>query len=216
MKIIIFGAPGVGKGTQAKVLSKKLHIPHISTGDILRTAVSKKTSLGLEAKEIMDKGELVPDDLMGKLIDEVLHDEQTKDGFILDGFPRTIQQAEILESVLEKLDGNDHPVVLNLSANDDLIVKRLSQRRACSACGNIINLNYIDDPSTCPYCGSSDTFEKRKDDEENIIRNRLRVFHETTEPVIEFYRSKTKVIEINGTQPVEDVTQDILEKLDQV
>ncbi len=216
MKIIIFGAPGVGKGTQAKVLSKKLHIPHISTGDILRTAVSKKTPLGLEAKEIMDKGELVPDDLMGKLIDEVLHDKKTKDGFILDGFPRTIQQAEILESVLEKLDGNERPVILNLSANDDLIVKRLSQRRACSACGNIINLNYIDDPTTCPYCGSSDTFEKRKDDEENIIRNRLRVFHETTEPVIEFYRKKTKVIEINGVQPVEAVTQDILDELDQV
>ncbi len=215
MKIIIFGAPGVGKGTQAKVLSKKLHIPHISTGDILRTAVRKKTPLGLQAKEIMDKGELVPDDLMGKLIYEVLHDEKTKDGFILDGFPRTLHQADILENVLKKIDSSSRPIVLHLKADDELIVKRLSQRRACSACGNIVNLNYIEDNSTCPYCGSKNTFVKRKDDEEEIIRNRLRVFHETTEPVINFYRDKTKVIEINGTQPVEKVTEDILNRLDQ-
>lgn len=214
MKIIIFGAPGVGKGTQAKVISKKQHIPHISTGDILRTAVQKGTELGKQAKEIMDNGDLVPDDLMIKLIDEVLHDNKAKDGFILDGFPRTIEQAKILDSVLERLDDNSEPVVIHLVANDELIVKRLSKRRACAACGNIVNLNYIDDETTCPYCGSKNTFIKRKDDEEEIIRNRLNVFHETTEPVINYYRDKVKVIEINGSQPVEDVTAEILEKLD--
>lgn len=216
MKIIIFGAPGVGKGTQAKVISKKKHIPHISTGDILRTAVQKGTELGKQAKEIMDRGDLVPDDLMIKLIDEVLHDDKAKDGFILDGFPRTIEQAKILDSVLNKLDDNSGAIVIHLDADDELIVNRLSKRRACSACGNIVNLNYIEDDSTCPYCGSKNTFVKRKDDEEDIIRNRLRVFHETTEPVINYYRDKTEVIEINGSRPVEDVTAEILDKLDQL
>ena len=215
MRIIIFGAPGVGKGTQAKVLSTKLHIPHISTGDILRSAVRKETPLGIKIKEIMDQGELVPEDLMAQLIDEVLNGKKTEKGFILDGYPRTIHQAEILEKILNKLDGSPSPTVLYLLANDDLIIKRLSQRRACSACGNIVNLNYIEDPALCPYCGSSNTFVKRKDDEVDIIRNRLKVYHETTEPVLDFYRGKTTVLEIDAIQPVEDVTADILSKLHQ-
>ncbi|RJP62194.1 MAG: adenylate kinase [Melioribacteraceae bacterium] len=216
MQIILFGAPGVGKGTQAKVLAAKYHIPHISTGDILRTAVSKKTPFGLQAKELMDKGNLVPDDLMGKLIEEVLHDDSSHNGFILDGFPRTLNQVEILENVLANLEGDKKIIVVYLTADDELIVKRLSMRRTCSACGNIINLNYIEDPSSCPYCGSKNTFVKRKDDEEEIIRNRLKVFHETTEPVIDYYKIHKDVIEVNGTKPVEAVTAEIISKLEEV
>ncbi|MCZ7604272.1 MAG: adenylate kinase [Melioribacteraceae bacterium] len=216
MQIILFGAPGVGKGTQAKVLAAKYHIPHISTGDILRTAVSKKTPFGLQAKELMDKGNLVPDDLMGKLIEEVLHDDSSHNGFILDGFPRTLNQVEILENVLANLEGDKKIIVVYLTADDELIVKRLSMRRTCSACGNIINLNYIEDPSSCPYCGSKNTFVKRKDDEEEIIRNRLNVFHETTEPVIDYYKIHKDVIEVNGTKPVEAVTAEIISKLEEV
>lgn len=214
MRLILFGAPGVGKGTQAKILSSKFHIPHISTGDILRSAVYKKTELGLQAKEIMDRGELVPDDLMLKLIDEVLHDEKTKNGFILDGFPRTIQQAEKLDDLLENLSTKKKLCVIFLSADDELIVRRLSMRRTCSACGNIINLNYIEDPSSCPYCGSKNTFIKRKDDEEDIIRNRLKVFHETTAPVINYYKNNGCVLEVDGTLAVEEVTAKIVEKLE--
>lgn len=214
MQIILFGAPGVGKGTQAKVLSTKYHIPHISTGDILRTAIGRKTKFGLEAKELVENGKLVPDDLMGKLVEDILHDEKTKSGFILDGFPRTIPQAEILDGILDKLPTEINKAVICLTADDELIVKRLSQRRTCNACGNIINLNYIDDPATCPYCGSTGTFEKREDDEENIIRTRLKVFHELTEPIIHYYKQNSKVIEVDATQAVEDVTAQIIEKLE--
>lgn len=213
MEIILFGAPGVGKGTQAKVLSTKFHIPHISTGDILRTAIRKQTPLGKQVKEIVDQGNLVPDDMMGKLLEEALNDKKSRHGFILDGFPRTIQQAEILDKVLDNLTSHTKPVIIYLSADDELIVKRLSKRRTCSACGNIINLNYLEDQSKCPYCGSKNTFIKRKDDEEEVIRNRLKVYHQTTEPVIQYYKDHAKVIEINGTMPVEDVTAAILEKL---
>lgn len=213
MQIILFGAPGVGKGTQAKILSSKFHIPHISTGDILRTAISKQTPLGKEVKEIVDRGDLVPDEMMGKLLEEALHDDKTKHGFILDGFPRTIQQAEILDKVLEHLSFPAKPTVIYLTSDDEVIVKRLSKRRTCSACGNIVNLNYLEDPTTCPYCGSKNTFVKRKDDEEDVIRNRLKVYHNTTAPVIGYYKDHAKVIEINGILPVEDVTEEILKKL---
>lgn len=214
MQIILFGAPGVGKGTQAKVLAKKYHIPHISTGDILRTAIGRKTKFGLKAKELVESGKLVPDDLMGCLIEDILHDKKTKSGFILDGFPRTIPQAEILDGILDKLPTEDNKAVIYLTTDDELIVKRLSQRRTCNACGNIINLNYITDPATCPYCGSTGTFVKREDDEESIIRTRLKVFHETTEPIIHYYKQKSKVIEVDAAQAVEDVTAQIIKKLE--
>jgi len=215
MQIILFGAPGVGKGTQAKILSSKFHIPHISTGDILRTAINKGTDLGKHVKEIVESGNLVPDDIMGKLLEETLQDDKTKDGVILDGFPRTIQQAEILNQIFEHLPFPAKPVVVYLTSNDELIVQRLSKRRTCSACKNIVNLNYIDDPTTCPYCGSKDTLVKRDDDDENVIRNRLKVYHNTTAPVIDYYKNqKVKVIEVDGTMAVEDVSAKILEKLD--
>jgi adenylate kinase len=210
MKIIIFGAPGVGKGTQAKILSKKLHVPHISTGDILRSAVSKGSELGAKARAIMERGDLVPDELMGELIRETLSDKKNKDGFILDGFPRTLNQALILDHILEEL-GDGAPLVISLETDDETIINRLSKRRECGACHNIVNLNYLEDSSKCPFCGSRDTFIKRKDDEDEVIKNRLKVFHETTSPVLEHYDGMYNILRFEGNQPVETVTKSILE-----
>jgi len=212
MRILIFGAPGVGKGTQAKILSTKLHVPHISTGDLLRRAVSKKTPFGLKAKELIDNGNLVPDDLMGNIISEELNDPKTREGFILDGFPRTLPQVGILEDIFKKV-GIDSYSVIILEVKDDVLVQRLSLRRMCSACGNIINLNYLKDDSKCPSCGSRNTFVKRKDDDEFVVRNRLKIFHDQTEPVVKYYREHSRVITIDGMLPVEDVTQKIMNHL---
>lgn len=213
MRILIFGAPGVGKGTQAKILSTKLHIPHISTGDLLRRAVSKKTELGLQAKELIDNGNLVPDDLMGEIIIEELKDPKVKEGFILDGFPRTIQQVKILNDIFNMLNITEYNVII-LEVNDEILIKRLSRRRMCSACGNIVNLNYLDDGTKCPSCGSRNTFVKRKDDDEEVVRNRLNVFHEQTQPVLEYFKKQDKVIDIDGMLPVEEVTAKIIRNLE--
>ncbi len=209
MEIILFGAPGVGKGTQAKILSSRLHIPHISTGDILRLAISKKTELGLKAKAIMDLGNLVPDDIMGGIIKDVLNDPKSKNGFILDGFPRTIEQAGILDEIFKELGIKKAKLIL-ITAKDELIIQRLSKRRECDACGNIINLNYLKDANKCPTCGSKNSFIKRKDDEVDIIKNRLKVFHKTTEPVLKYYENKSDLLVIDGTLPVDEVTKIII------
>ena len=213
MEIILFGAPGVGKGTQAKILSSKLHIPHISTGDILRTAISKKTELGLKAKAIMDLGNLVPDDIMGGIIKDALNDPKSKNGFFLDGFPRTIKQADILDKIFKELGITKAQLIL-ITAEDELIIKRLSARRACNACGNIVNLNYLKDSKKCPACGSVDSFIKRKDDEVDIIKNRLKVFHQTTEPVLKYYENKSDLFVVDGTLPVDEVTRRIINSIE--
>ena len=212
MQIILFGAPGVGKGTQAKILASTFNIPHISTGDILRYAVSQKTVIGLKAKEIMDQGNLVPDEIMGVIVSQVLHDNKSINGFILDGFPRTVEQAEILEKILADL-SNDAPFLIILTAEDEIIVKRLSKRRVCSSCGNIVNLDNLPNPSICPSCGAKDSFIKREDDYESVIRNRLKVFHETTAPVIAYYRDKACVLIVNGALPIKEVTQNIFHEM---
>lgn len=210
--IVLFGAPGVGKGTQAKIISSKLNIAHISTGDILRTAIKEKTELGMKAKLTMDKGELVPDEIMVELIHEVLGSEKCKEGFILDGFPRTVHQAEILQPIIDKLfDGKLE--IITLEADDQVIVDRLAQRRVCRECGNIINLNFLVDPDKCPSCGTKDSFIKRKDDEAHVILNRLCIFHNTTMPVLEYYRKHAVVHSIDATLKVEDIAGKILEAL---
>src|SRR5690606_16024697 len=140
MRIILFGSPGVGKGTQAKILSKKFNIPHISTGDILRSAIENKTKLGLEAKKIMDKGELVPDDVMIGIIRDTLQKPDCKNGFILDGFPRTTAQAEALDSLLHELNMNNKWLI-SITANEEEIIKRLTNRRACKVCNHIFALS---------------------------------------------------------------------------
>lgn len=212
MQIIIFGAPGVGKGTQAKLLAAKLNLAHISTGDILREAIKNETEMGLKAKEIVQSGGLVPDEIVGGIVKETLKDERCKNGFILDGFPRTINQAEILNKILLEI-SNEQLYLIKLNADDNVIISRLSNRLVCNKCGNILNKNEVTDNFKCPVCGELNSYVKRKDDDEEVIKKRLQVYHETTAPVFNYYKDKAIIIEVDGTQPIEDVTKDILEKL---
>ncbi len=208
--LIFFGAPGVGKGTQAKIISTKLDIPHISTGDILREATSNKTELGLKAKDYMDKGELVPDDIMVGLIEEVLKNDKCQNGFILDGFPRTVHQAEILQPIVNSI-SDKKLIIISLEADDDVIIDRLSQRRICSNCCEIVNLHLLENPNKCPHCGKENTLVKRKDDEVDVIKNRLNIFHKATSPVLEFFEKNATVNKIDGTMKVDEITEKILE-----
>ena len=214
MRIILFGAPGVGKGTQAKILSSKLNIPHISTGDILREAAKEQTRLGKKVQKIINRGDLVPDDIMIKIVKERLVKPDCKAGFILDGFPRSEVQAETLDNLLDQLNINSISVI-NITAGDDEIIKRLNKRRACRECGKIFTLEEIDGITKCPNCGAENSFYLRNDDREDVIRNRLKVFHNTTEPVLNYYRkSNRKVFSINGLSSVEDVNEKIIKALD--
>ena len=212
MRIILFGAPGVGKGTQAKILSSKLSIPHISTGDILRSALDKKTPLGLEAKKIMDKGELVPDNIMAGIISDTLKEERNKNGFILDGFPRTVAQARNLDKLLSELNMNQKKIV-SITANEEEIIKRLTSRRACKNCKQIFSLEEIENSDSCPNCGTKDSFYQRSDDKEEVIRKRLEVFNTTTKPVLDYYSENEDVMYIDGIGKVGEISERIMEKI---
>lgn len=212
MRIIIFGAPGVGKGTQAKILANKLNIIHVSTGDILREAIKSETELGKKAKAIVESGELVPDDLVAGIIKDVLVDEKSKAGFILDGFPRTVNQAIILEKIFNELNIHNFYLV-KLDASDEIIIDRIVNRLVCSNCGNILNKNLVTENFSCPKCQASNSYIKRKDDDEEVIKRRLRVYREQTEPVFNYYKEKAKIVEVDGTKFIEEVTNDILLKL---
>ncbi|HVO72475.1 MAG TPA: adenylate kinase [Ignavibacteriaceae bacterium] len=212
MQLIIFGAPGVGKGTQAKILSSKLNIPHISTGDILREAVKNKTPLGMKAQEIMNKGELVPDEIMIGIIKDTLSHPESRKGFLLDGFPRTLKQAEALDSLMKQLKIPDY-YVISLSADDEELVKRLSNRRACKNCQTIFALDEIKEKEKCPKCGAEKSFYQRNDDKEDVIRNRLKVYKSNTRPVLGHYEKQKRVIEVDGIGPVEEVNKNIIKAL---
>jgi adenylate kinase len=214
MRLILFGSPGVGKGTQAKIISKIYNIPHISTGDILRKAVKDQTELGKRAGELMAQGHLVPDDLMIALIKEVLTSDECKNGFILDGFPRTTIQAEALNKLFVQI-GIDNVALVNITGEEKEIIKRLSNRRACKACGNIFILKDIEGLDTCQVCGAKNSFYLRNDDKEEVIKNRLDVFNSTTKPVLDYYESKGKVIKVNGLDTIENVNKNIVELLEQ-
>jgi adenylate kinase len=213
MRIILFGSPGVGKGTQAKILSDKFNIPHISTGDILRSAIDNKTKLGLEAKKIMDKGDLVPDDVMMGIIRDTFQESRCKEGFILDGFPRTIPQAEELDDLFIELNIKEK-MLIAITANEEEIVRRLTNRRACKACSKIFMHSEIEDTDTCPNCGAKNSFYQRSDDSEEVIRKRLEVFKKTTEPVLKYYEKHCKVIYVNGIGSIEEVTNRIIEQIE--
>ena len=209
MRLVLLGAPGAGKGTQAVVLAGKLNIPHISTGDIFRENIKKGTELGKKAKEYIDKGALVPDEVTVGIVKDRLQQRDCKDGFILDGFPRTIVQAEYLDNVLDDLGaGLDHAV--DISISDEAIIRRLSGRRVCKSCGATYHLrNYP--PKTegiCDNCGSA--VIQREDDREETVLNRLRTYHQQTEPLIEYYRNKGKLLVVRGDVPVEDTTEELL------
>jgi adenylate kinase len=212
MQLILFGPPGVGKGTQAKLLSSKYNIPHISTGDILREAVKNQTPLGKKAQEIMQRGELVPDDIVIGIVKDTLSQQRCKNGFILDGFPRSIGQAESLQNILDELDFNNIHVI-NITANDDELIKRLTNRRACKSCSSIFIYDEIKDKNECPVCGAKESFYQRNDDREEVIKHRLEVYKSTTIPVLQFYKRKNKNIDIDGLQEIEKVTGNILSAL---
>jgi len=212
MRLLLFGAPGVGKGTQAKLLSVKFNIPHISTGDILRQAVKDQTDLGRKAQEIMSRGDLVPDNIMIGIIKYRFSKSDCKNGFILDGFPRTTNQAVELDMLLNEMNINDIKLI-NITADEDAIVKRLNNRRACKVCGHIFTLSEIEKSDKCPNCKASNSFYLRDDDKEEVIRKRLEIFRKTTEPVLEYYAKQGNVISINGLGSVEEVNSELLKFL---
>ncbi len=194
MRLVLLGAPGAGKGTQAARLKERCNLAHISTGDIFRQNLRDKTPLGLEAKKYMDAGQLVPDEIVMKMVGAKLAEFGENDGFMLDGFPRTVKQAEFLEG-LTKIDA-----VILFNVDDEAIVKRLTARATCGACGNITNIH---ENRTCPSCGGE--LRQRDDDNEATIRERLRVFHEQTEPLVEFYRSRGSLIDIDAMGTPDEV-----------
>ncbi len=209
MRLILLGPPGSGKGTHAGWLSEKFGIPAISTGDILRAAVAAGTELGRKAKSYMDGGQLVPDEVMIGLIEERLRESDCAPGFLLDGFPRTVPQAEALDDLLRKL-GWSLDAVLELDVDEEEIVRRLTSRRVCSRCGRIFNLVYDPPPADgrCPECGGE--VIQRSDDREETVRNRLRVYHQQTAPLVEFYRDRGLLVSVDGNGSIEQVRERVL------
>ncbi|OGQ37061.1 MAG: adenylate kinase [Deltaproteobacteria bacterium RIFCSPHIGHO2_12_FULL_43_9] len=204
MKLLLLGPPGAGKGTQAKLLMDKNNIPQISTGDILRAAVKHSTPLGKRAKEYMDKGALVPDDVVVGLIRERLKEDDVRNGYILDGFPRTIPQAEALSRI------TDIDYVINLKVPDEDLIFRLSGRRTCEKCGEVfhVKFNRPKVENICDKCGGK--LFQRKDDDEEIIKKRLEAYHKQTNPLAGYYRKNKKLIEIDGTKNPKDIFNSIL------
>ncbi len=208
MKIIMLGAPGAGKGTQAKMIAEKFGVPHISTGDIFRANIKGGTELGMEAKKYMDQGLLVPDELTVKILLDRVAREDCADGYVLDGFPRTIPQAEVLDAALEKLNEKiDYAV--NVDVPDENIVKRMSGRRACLKCGATFHVEHIPpkQEGICDSCGGE--LVLRDDDRQETVQNRLKVYHDQTQPLIDYYGKKGVLKSVDGTMEMQKVFQAI-------
>lgn len=209
MKIIMLGAPGAGKGTQAKKIAAQYSIPHISTGDIFRANIKNNTELGQKAKTYMDKGELVPDSLVVDLIMDRFKEADCADGYVLDGFPRTIPQAEALDNAL-KANGEKVDYAINVEVPDENIINRMSGRRACVGCGATYHIKY--NPTKvegiCDACGEK--LILRDDDKPETVKNRLSVYHEQTQPLIDYYKKAGVLAEVDGTKDMEEVFKDIV------
>ena len=209
MNLILLGAPGAGKGTQAEILSAKLGIPTISTGNILRAAIKEGTSIGLEAKSYMDAGKLVPDSVIIGIVAQRLEQPDCSGGFILDGVPRTIAQAEAIETMGIRIDK-----VLELQVEDNVIVERMSGRRVCEKCGasyHIINKKSKVE-GVCDLCGGKTVI--RKDDQPATVLDRLKAYHEQTEPLVDFYRTRGKLAEIKFCPSIEETTAEVMKALE--
>ncbi|ERJ12367.1 adenylate kinase [Haloplasma contractile] len=208
MNLLIMGPPGAGKGTQAANIVKEYNIPHISTGDMFRAAIKSGTELGKEAKRYMDQGDLVPDSVTCGIVKERLSKDDCKQGFLLDGFPRTVAQAESLEQILEDLDMNINTVI-NIKVDNNLLINRLVKRRICKDCGATYHLDFNPpkEEGICDVCGGD--LYQRKDDNPETVENRLDVYAKQTKPLLDFYREKDLIQNINGEQDIDKVFSDI-------
>lgn len=209
MKLVLLGPPGAGKGTQAEKISDKYNIPAISTGHIIRNAIADKTPVGVEAKTYIDRGELVPDSMVIKMVEERLKEDDCKNGYILDGFPRTVSQAEAMESLPIPID-----MVLEILVDEDVIVDRLSGRRECNACGATyhVKANPPKREDVCDKC--SGQLVRREDDVPDVIRNRISVYKKQTEPLEEYYEKKGLLVSVEGLNEVDDTTRAVIEAID--
>ncbi len=212
MKIIMLGAPGAGKGTQAKMIAEKYSVPHVSTGDIFRANIKNGTELGKEAKKYMDQGLLVPDELTVKILLDRVAQDDCKNGYVLDGFPRTIPQAQVLDKALAELD-DAIDYAINVDVPDENIIRRMGGRRACLTCGATYHVEHIPPKKEgiCDACGSE--LVLRDDDKPETVKNRLDVYHKQTQPLIDFYEAKGILKSVDGTVPMEDVFAAITEIL---
>ena len=212
MKIIMIGAPGAGKGTQAKMIAEKYSVPHVSTGDIFRANIKNGTELGKEAKKYMDQGLLVPDELTVKILLDRVAQDDCKNGYVLDGFPRTIPQAQVLDKALSELD-DAIDYAINVDVPDENIIRRMGGRRACLTCGATYHVEHIPPKKEgiCDACGSE--LVLRDDDKPETVKNRLDVYHKQTQPLIDFYEAKGILKSVDGTVPMEDVFAAITEIL---
>ena len=208
MKLIFLGSPGAGKGTQAAVLRERQDIAHISTGDILRENVKNSTPLGNKAREYMDSGKLVPDDLIIDMMEDRLARPDCAKGFILDGFPRTVPQAEALDLLLGRM-GLELDGVILFEVPEELVVQRLTGRRICGQCGEIYNIRFKDTkvPGVCDRCGG--VLQQRDDDKEEVVHRRLEVYEEQTAPLIDYYETKGNLVRVDASQDGDRVVKDI-------
>ena len=204
MKIIMLGAPGAGKGTQAKMIAEKYSVPHVSTGDIFRANIKNGTELGKEAKKYMDQGLLVPDELTVKILLDRVAQDDCKNGYVLDGFPRTIPQAQVLDKALAELD-DAIDYAINVDVPDENIIRRMGGRRACLTCGATYHVEHIPPKKEgiCDACGSE--LVLRDDDKPETVKNRLDVYHKQTQPLIDFYNAKGILKSVDGTVDMKDV-----------
>ncbi len=209
---IFLGAPGAGKGTQAREVSKHYGIPQISTGDILRDAVSRKTPLGLAAKARMEAGELVPDEVVEGIVEERINQPDCREGFILDGFPRTISQAQFVDRILAAK-GEGRPLVLDIEVSEEVLLKRHTGRATCSVCGEIFNI-YFNPPKVEGICDKDGgKLLRRADDNEATIRQRLEAYHKQTSPLIEYYRSQGVLLALDGNKEPEAIAKGLTDYL---
>ncbi len=206
MNIVLLGAPGAGKGTQASQICEKFGIPHISTGDIFRENISKKTPLGVEAKNYIDNGKLVPDEVTVKIVKARVGESDCKNGYLLDGFPRTVAQAEALKS-FSKIDA-----AIDIDIPLEKLMKRLTGRRVCSSCKESFHIDFLGGATKCPLCGGE--LIHRADDNEETVSSRLSVYQEQTSPLIEYYKAEGLLKTVDGDQTVEKVFEDIVKVLE--
>lgn len=201
MNAIFLGPPGAGKGTQAQKICKEFGMPQISTGDILRKAIADGTPIGLKAKEYMDNGQLVPDSIVIEIVKERLKAKDCKNGYVLDGFPRTVAQAEALDTIA------DINFVINIDVKDEVIINRLGGRRVCPKCGAVYHIDWLNGSKVCKNCSTE--LVQRKDDSESTIKERLRVYAEQTAPLIDYYEKLGKIVSVNGAKEMDSITAEI-------